>query len=1145
MQFLKSGLKYSLLIFLLFAQSLIFANANSLQEIKDKIIENGLTTELLSEYEFYIRNNKVDAAKEINFLENQPISFETQYLLSLIQFRNNNFKAAYQEIIQQIDKSPTYYPLYNLLVTSSRITNNQSQIAVFVEKVNSSKYKNYLIAQDAYHNAEYKKAKDFFELCMNEDSTSFDVLYSLAYTYRNLGDYNQALNYFNTASNYLAKDDPRIAKLTIAIGSLFYLSGNYNKAKELYIRGLELASSNGVNTEKIKALLNLGMIMDLEGDVKLARKHFDEAIELSSKINDNELEATSLLEYAVSLTYTDERIKAREKYQKAFELFQKLKNKNRLALTAINIGNSFLNISNYNSAIEYFEIGLNEAGENVRTQMLALRGLGDVYTNLSNYTKAIDYYEQAKDISINLKDVSATAKINIGLGILYYNLDMPQKSLDLLELSEEQLNESANPYLKLEIEQKIGIILSSVDSLLKAEEYLVSSANMAKKYGDLYSEILSNTFLAELNIKQGHLSKAKKLLNKTMKLTNSIEYYQMLGLQKVMMSRIYNASGDYKNEFKNLIEAKHFANISNDFGTLIKVNFNMGEYYKNNNKKSEAEEFYLSALNIIEYKSNMLNDKADIQIKFYSNHYEVYNSLIELYLADERFNDALTLLEKSKSRNTNFNILNHRLNLNSGNHELLNRYFDVSWKLSKNEANTEEYAILINEFEQVKLSISKKNPLIERHLANNFELSFDEIQSELNDNHYIISYFVGKKNIYAFQISNNDIKTKILNISSDKLNELKKGISPYFKNMKATNEISFNKDLFAFNTSGAFDFYQNIVEPIVSAIPVNSDIIFSLPTEMLTIPFEFLVTKTVDQSSPYSVEGNKFLINDYSISYTPSIPIWSELKNASSNDEQIALLIGDPFFTNETNKVSETRGLTDEIGLFSRSMNTARLEYSAEEISSIGSLLNNVKVFTNDQATETAFKYNANSASIIHLSTHSFLYKNNPLILFSNNDYENDGYLEVGEILDLNMNTDLVVLSSCKSGLGRVDKAEGIVGMQKAFFDAGAKSVVVTLWDVNDKYTSMLMKYFYSFLSEGYTKSESLRLAKIKFMELDNLNPYYWAAFTLSGNDSAINLKIDNNNLNIVVLIILLILLTGTSFFYRRIFLNRKRTLSV
>ncbi len=155
-----------------------------------------------------------------------------------------------------------------------------------------------------------------------------------------------------------------------------------------------------------------------------------------------------------------------------------------------------------------------------------------------------------------------------------------------------------------------------------------------------------------------------------------------------------------------------------------------------------------------------------------------------------------------------------------------------------------------------------------------------------------------------------------------------------------------------------------------------------------------------------------------------------------------------------------------------------------------------------------ALKENAELSKIIHLSTHSFLFNKQPVIFFSNyNDKKNDGFLEAGEIVQLKLNSDLVVLSSCNSGLGNVDASEGIIGMTKAFFEAGTKSVIVSLWEVNDKYTSKLMTLLYKKLSEGYDKDEAMRQAKIDFIKNYSPNPYFWSAFILSGNTDKIKLK--------------------------------------
>jgi len=1117
MRFFKVLFKYYLPVIFLSSQLCIAAPQKSLQELKNKIVDNTFPQEIFDNYEFYLLNNRLEHYEELNFLKSLKSSFETEYLQSLILFRKNDFNESFNVLISLFNKTPEYYPYYDLLVKAANITDNEINIKNKLVEMDSSKYKIYLRAELAYQKAEYQEAKKLFEEVLKLDSKSFETIYMLAYTYRNLGDYDSALKYFNKAEKTLEKGDPLLAKVRIAMGSLFYLSGNYDKAKQLYKSGLKIAADSGYYTEKIKALLNLGMILDEEGATGKARTNFDKASKLAAQISDNELEAICLSEYAVSYTYTGEAIKARKNYKKSFLLFKKLKNKNRLAFTAVNIGNSYLNVANYKSSIKYYRIGLNEAGENVRTKMIALRGLGDVYTNLSDYSKALEYYSRAKKIAGQIKDVPSDAEINIGLGVLYYNLDMPKKALGILKEIESNLNESENPYLKLEIDQKIGIIYTSLDSLSSAYSYLKKAANLANQYGDIYSELLSNTFLADITIKRGDVSSAYSLLKETITTTKAIGYNQLLGIQNLLLSDISKLKLDTEKEISYIKKAKVYAEETNDFDTQIRADQKLGWIYEQQKMLIKAEEYYLAAINLIDMNFNRLFQKADIQIKFFSNYYSVYNSLINIYLSENKISKAFEILERSRARNTMQNLVNLKLENSIKNEELLNRYYDFAWKLDSGFYNESELSSLEKQFEIVKDSITQLNPSLAKYINNKEYFSLENIQHNLNNDQYIISYFVAKDYIYVFLISADNFKTKKLTISENKLREMISSISPYYNKENDNKEIAFNKDLFAFNAEGGNIFYKEIVKSIISDIPANSKLIFSLPSEMLTIPFEMLVTEYNDDSSPYLLDDKRFLINDFAISYTPSATIWNELKVEKRSNVRIALLFGDPVFDNKNQSVSNMRGLNIEGELVSRNMNYLRLEYSKDEIQSISSLLSDDQVYLSQDATETVFKKNVEDASIIHLSTHSFLYKNNPLILFSNTDTENDGFLEVGEILQLNLKSDMVVLSSCKSGLGKVDKAEGIIGMQKAFFDAGAKSVIVSLWDVNDKYTSIFMEYFYSFLSSGVNKSEALRLAKLKFINENNSNPYYWAAFTLAGNNAPIDIKIKSDLLFIIL----------------------------
>ena len=121
------------------------------------------------------------------------------------------------------------------------------------------------------------------------------------------------------------------------------------------------------------------------------------------------------------------------------------------------------------------------------------------------------------------------------------------------------------------------------------------------------------------------------------------------------------------------------------------------------------------------------------------------------------------------------------------------------------------------------------------------------------------------------------------------------------------------------------------------------------------------------------------------------------------------------------------------------------------------------------------------------------------LILSLDEDRKEDGFLQVREIYNLKLEADLVILSACQTGKGKLERREGILGFPRIFFYIGAKSVVLSLWKINDKSTSIFMNYFYYYLSQGNEKARALRLAKLKMIESKFCHPFYWAAFVLNG----------------------------------------------
>ncbi len=204
------------------------------------------------------------------------------------------------------------------------------------------------------------------------------------------------------------------------------------------------------------------------------------------------------------------------------------------------------------------------------------------------------------------------------------------------------------------------------------------------------------------------------------------------------------------------------------------------------------------------------------------------------------------------------------------------------------------------------------------------------------------------------------------------------------------------------------------------------------------------------------------------------------------------------------------------------------LPFTNEEVRSIDTILksNNYStiLFTGDRATEQSFRDLSNdSISIIHVATHGFYvvdgvnstyqdklkisnpnYGNNPLsrtgLIFSGylqrtDDSHNDGLLNALEISELDLsNVDLVVLSACETGLGEIKGGEGVFGLQRGFKLAGVNSIIISLWSVPDRQTSMLMKKFYEYYTAGCSKQSSLLKAQLDIKK-EYPEPFYWAAF--------------------------------------------------
>jgi CHAT domain-containing protein len=205
-----------------------------------------------------------------------------------------------------------------------------------------------------------------------------------------------------------------------------------------------------------------------------------------------------------------------------------------------------------------------------------------------------------------------------------------------------------------------------------------------------------------------------------------------------------------------------------------------------------------------------------------------------------------------------------------------------------------------------------------------------------------------------------------------------------------------------------------------------------------------------------------------------------------------------------------------------------------DEVESLSKFFHS-NVFMNESATESKFKQLAPNYSIIHLAMHTIIDNKNPMyskLAFSHsNDSSNDGLLNTYEIYNLQLKARLAVLSSCNSGNGQFSRGEGVMSLARAFIYAGCPSIVMSLWEIEDHSGADIIKNFYNQLNRGKSTDESLRLAKLKFLETADpltAHPYFWAGYVTIGDTAGIK------RYRLIWALAIILLLTATTLLFRR-----------
>jgi len=297
----------------------------------------------------------------------------------------------------------------------------------------------------------------------------------------------------------------------------------------------------------------------------------------------------------------------------------------------------------------------------------------------------------------------------------------------------------------------------------------------------------------------------------------------------------------------------------------------------------------------------------------------------------------------------------------------------------------------------------------------------------------------------------------------------------------------------------AYELYKVLLEPAVPYL--KGDKIVISPDNILSyLPFETLVT-TRYSSDEVLYRDAPFALKKYRFSYIYSVTLSAETQKKSRRFVNDLVAFAPSY---------EDMVISDSLLMLYPTLRggIANLPYAIDEARDALKQCGG-KAFVEDEATEEAYKVNAPDFDIIHLAMHTLVDDQNPayskMIFARSDDGTDDGFLNTYEVYSISLDAMMVVLSSCNTGSGLLMTGEGILSLARGFLFAGSRSVVMSMWEVEDYSGSAVMKTFYHNIKRGQAKSSALRSARLDFLKTadqSRSHPYYWATLVVYGDDS-------------------------------------------
>src|SRR5580700_3473671 len=903
--------------------------------------------------------------------------------------------------------------------------------------------------------------------------------------------------------------------------------------------------------DEIVSTLTERVWQEVRIDTHRAKRLAEAALDVAQTLGSPSLLARSFRAKANAMYALDEHGEANHLHAEAVALFEQTGEEAELARTLSGSIQSLLLLGRYDPALAAGERAgaiFQKQGNTRRLARLEIN-IGNIYHRQDRFTEALAFYERAYEQMLVHDDAEGLAAVLSNLSLCHISLNDFPKSLELHRVARRHCEQKGMPILVAYADYNIAYLYFLRGEYGRSIKMLRDASVSAKKANDPYQLALCNLDLSEIYLelnlsaeagelgraanaafhdlgfgyeaakalgfaaiaasRQGQAFEAVKLFAQAKEMfvrdqnqvwPSLIDLYEALVLftegrlfearrlctsamrgkavlADLLLARIALRLSDTKLAKQHCRMA--LTDLSNlDSPTLLyQAEFLLGEVERVTGNEDAAYESYCRARAAVERLRSSLRGE-ELKIAFFENKLEVYENLVDICLRRQNgFEEAFAYIEQAKSR-TLMDLLHQPVHVptaaDPGQSELvrsirnlreeLNWYYNL---IEREQLRPEERSQeRVQQLEQQARSREsdlmravKEATVAEANEAGvqvPSNMSLEEIRSVLPADTALMEFFCAHDRIVVCVLARDKLHICPVTVQS-RIQKLLQFLQFQMSKFRLDPQYvaTFSQPLLESTQAHLKSLYQELIAPIRHLLN-SRHIVFVQHGLLHYVPFHALH------------DGESYLIDRFAISYAPSASVYAHCQTKPVTAAGDSLILGVP---------------------------DARTPAIRAEVEALARILPNAKLFMGNDATEDVLRTYGPRSKSVHIATHGYFRQDNPM--FSSIRL-GSSHLSLYDMAHLQLPVELVVLSGCATGLNVVTPGDELIGLMRGLLQAGAQSLVLSLWDVHDASTKDFMIAFYARLQLGQSKAASMRAAMIELRERYP-HPYHWAPFSLIG----------------------------------------------